>query len=271
MWGIFGDHALIFWYRIRRTGATSALPRCLVRLWAHVEGPGAVRRQGPKELLHHLPAFVLRRPSVSAHPTEKPSGIPGSRLLDRRPPHYRCPAVPGFNTSARAILMALGPSVHPSVINCLSGTDGRTFLAKQGTAFCWYRVLLKRPVSAPLSLSDSQPRRPSCFCSGLEPHCRTSRCARPQPTPSPRYRSLTSLLVGPAHGSPSSLRATRSGRQPRRRPATALASRLHHRTALRTATTYCNCVLRPTTATTYFCLAVRVCRALRSFWLREKP
>ena len=47
--------------------------------------------------------------------------------------------------------------------------------------------------SAPLF--GSQPRRPSCVCSGLEPHCRTSRCARPQPTPSPRYRSLTSLLV----------------------------------------------------------------------------
>lgn len=40
----------------------------------------------------------------------------------------------------------------------------------------------------------SQPRRPSCICSGLEPHCRTSRCVRPQPTPSPRYCSLTSLL-----------------------------------------------------------------------------
>jgi hypothetical protein len=50
----------------------------------------------------------------------------------------------------------------------------------------------QRPGTAPLS--GSQPRRPSCICSGLEPHCRTSRRARPQPTPSPRYRSLTSLL-----------------------------------------------------------------------------
>src|SRR3954470_6296726 len=50
----------------------------------------------------------------------------------------------------------------------------------------------QRPVTAPPF--DSQPRRPSCICPGLEPHCRTSRCARPQPTPSPRCCSLTSLL-----------------------------------------------------------------------------
>jgi hypothetical protein len=48
------------------------------------------------------------------------------------------------------------------------------------------------PATAPLF--GSQPRRPSCVCSGLEPHCRTSRYARPQPTPLPRYCSLTSLL-----------------------------------------------------------------------------
>lgn len=34
--------------------------------------------------------------------------------------------------------------------------------------------------------------RPAC-CFGLEPHRRTSRCARPQPTPSPRYCSPTPL------------------------------------------------------------------------------
>jgi hypothetical protein len=75
--------------------------------------------RAPKELLHHLPALVLRRPSVSAHATELLSGVRGSRLLDRRPPHYRCPAVPGLKTSARAILMALNSSVLPSVTNCL--------------------------------------------------------------------------------------------------------------------------------------------------------
>jgi hypothetical protein len=75
--------------------------------------------RAPKELLHHLPALILRRPSVSAHTTELLSGVRGSRLLDRRPPHYRCPAVPGLKISARAILMALNSSVLPSVTNCL--------------------------------------------------------------------------------------------------------------------------------------------------------
>ena len=111
-----------------------------------------------------------------------PSGVLGSRLLDRRPPHYRCPAVPGFKMSARAILMALGSSVLPSGINCLQ------------VGYCALLVMrtAQRPVTAPLF--GSQPRRPSCVCPGLEPHCRTSRCARPQPTPSPRCCSLTSLL-----------------------------------------------------------------------------
>jgi hypothetical protein len=74
--------------------------------------------RAPKEL-HHLPALILRRPSVSADPTWLLSWVRGSRLLDRRPPHYRCPAVPGPKTSARAILMVLRSSVLPSVINYL--------------------------------------------------------------------------------------------------------------------------------------------------------
>ena len=124
--------------------------------------------RAPKELLHHLPALVLRRPAVSAAPTVMLSGVRGSRLLDRRPPHCRCPAVPGLGTSARAILMALGSSVLPSVINCWYCS----------TAYC------RRPVTAPPFGS-----RPRC-ASAPEPHCRTSRCARPQPTPSPRYCTL---------------------------------------------------------------------------------
>lgn len=75
------------------------------------------RTRAPKELLHHLPALKLRRPSVSADPTGTLSGMRGSRLLDRRPPHYRCPAVPGLKASARAILMAPRSSVLPSGIN----------------------------------------------------------------------------------------------------------------------------------------------------------
>jgi hypothetical protein len=78
--------------------------------------------------------------------------------------------------------MALGSSVLPSGINCLQA--GYCVLLVMRTA--------QRPVTAPLS--GSQPRRPSCVCPGLEPHCRTSRRARPQPTPSPRCCSLTALL-----------------------------------------------------------------------------
>ncbi len=188
--------------------------------------------RAPKELLHHLPALVMRRPSVSADPPERGREMRGSRLLDRRPPHYRCPAVPRLKTSARAILMALRSSVLPSGNN--HSSNGYCVLLVIRTA--------QRPVVAPLF--GSQPRRPSCVCSGLEPHCRTSRCARPQPTPSPRLL-LTDFTAGYCHcvncvtarGGPLSLRATRSGRQSRRRPATALASKLHHRTVLRTATT----------------------------------
>ncbi len=82
--------------------------------------------RAPKELLHHLPALTLHRPSVSADPTELLPGARGSRLLDRRPPRYRCPAVPGLKKSARAILMALGSSVLPSVIHCLPNGVLRT-------------------------------------------------------------------------------------------------------------------------------------------------
>lgn len=73
--------------------------------------------RAPKELLHHLPALMLRRPAVSAPPPGGGQRVRGSRLLDRRPPHYRCPAVPGFKMSTRAILMALGSSVLPSGTN----------------------------------------------------------------------------------------------------------------------------------------------------------
>ncbi len=247
-------------------GSTSALPRFLVRLWAHVEGPGAVRRQGPKELLHHLPAFVLRRPSVSAHPTEKPSGIPGSRLLDRRPPHYRCPAVPGFNTSARAILMALGSSVHPSVINCLPGTDCRTFflpnrgLRSAGTAYCSSGLCQHRchspaasPVARPASALAWNPTAgpPGARARSRRLHRGTAHSLHCW---SCSWRPL--ITAGhPVRSSVPSPSCNCSGFEtpPPNRPA------------------YCNCVMRPTTATTYFCLAVRVCRALRSFWLREKP
>ena len=148
-----------------------------------MEGPWCRTAPGPRRnLLHHRPTLGLRRPSVSADPAEMLSRLRGSRLLDRRPPRYRCPAVPGLTISARAILMAPGPSVLPSGIDHLP------------SGYCVLLVMRTAPWPAVAPLSGSQPRRLSCVCSGLEPHCRTSRCARPQPTPSPRCCSLTSLL-----------------------------------------------------------------------------
>jgi hypothetical protein len=84
--------------------------------------------RAPKELQHHLPALVLRRPSVSAQPPVTTTGARGSRMRDRRPPTYRCPAVPGLTSSARAILMALDSSVLPS----------ESITYRTGTAYCLY-------------------------------------------------------------------------------------------------------------------------------------
>lgn len=109
----------------------------------------------------------------------------GSRLLDRRPPHYRCPAVPGLNTPPGRSRWRSTPPFFP-LDQLPAKRELHTSCTTGDTHTAW-------PLRAPLF--DSQPRRPSCVFSGLEPHCRTSRCARPQPTPSPRYCSLTSLLV----------------------------------------------------------------------------
>ena len=89
-----------------------------------MEGPWCRTAPGPRRnLLHHRPTLILRQPTVSAYPAELMPGARGSRLLDRRPPHYRCPAVPGLRTSARAILTVPGSSVLPSEISHLpSGT-----------------------------------------------------------------------------------------------------------------------------------------------------
>jgi hypothetical protein len=204
--------------------------------------------RAPKELLHHLPALELRRPCVSACPSGGERVVRGSRLLDLRPPHYRCPAVPGLSVSARAILMMLSSSVLPS-----------------GITHCELR---QWPFAGPLF--GSQPRRPTCAFPDLEPHCRTSRCARPQPTPSPRYCPLNFTAVTctcvpllrflrscswrplitaghPVRSSVPSPSCTSSG----------FGTPLPHRPA------HCTCG--------YCCPAVRFCQALLSFWLREKP
>ena len=140
-------------------------------------------RQGPEGTATPSAGPLLRRPSVSAPTHEGCERTRGSRLLDRRPPHYRCPAVPGLSISARAILTASCSFVLSLWVQRLHEA-----LFPAGTAYCCVLLVMRTtrwPEQAPLF--GSQPRRPSCVCSGLEPHCRTSRCARPQPTPSPRY------------------------------------------------------------------------------------
>lgn len=207
--------------RLSRWQTTEAGVTLSTGVHPNTGGPWRRTAPGPEGLLHHLPALVLRRPSVSAFPTEMPAGMLGSRLLDRRPPHYRCPAVPGARKAARAILMASNSSVLPSLF----------------------------------VLFGSQPRQPSCHCSGLEPHCRTSRCARPQPTPSPRYHSLIPLrvqrvLLAAAPeicGPPGPVVSSVAVLQP---------------PWLRNSTTAPSCALQ----LRYCCPAVHVCRALPPVW-----
>jgi hypothetical protein len=127
----------------------------------------------PKELQHHLPALEPRRPSVSALSPDTPARVRGSRMRDRRPPAYRCPAVPGLMSFARAILMALESSVLPSEpITC-----------RRGTAYCWWQPLIAR---AARSGRQSRRRRattwlrnsttaPSCgYCCPAVRVCRAS-------------------------------------------------------------------------------------------------
>src|SRR3954464_5322623 len=108
------------------------------------------------------------------------------------------------------------------------------------------------PVTAPLF--GSQPRRPSCICSGLEPHCRTSRCARPQPDAFtevlliPLRILLVLLKAAPDHCGPPG-------------PAVSPVAVLQQ-SWLRNSTTAPSCELQ----LRYCCPAVHVCRALPSVW-----
>jgi len=167
---------------------------------------------------------------------------------------------PGDPDGARLLRSSL-------LINYLPNGGLRT----AGDAHCSVLLVMRPaqwPVTAPLF--GSQPRRPSCVCSGLEPHCRTSRCARPQPTPSPRCCSPTSLLgtatctyrsctcftavlltAAPDHCGPPG-------------PAVSPVAVLQQ-PWLRNSTTAPSCG----TATAYCCPPVRVCRALLISATRE--
>jgi hypothetical protein len=73
----------------------------------------------------------------------------GSRLFDRRPPHYRCPAVPGLSNSARAILMALGPSVLSLWDQSLTKRELRT-AGDANRAVACHSATLRQPAPSPV-------------------------------------------------------------------------------------------------------------------------
>ncbi|CQR63507.1 Hypothetical Protein sle_40480 [Streptomyces leeuwenhoekii] len=80
--------------RSLRAGDSSAVDSPLCGARGGALAPYGTR--APKELLHHLPASILRRPAVFARPPDTPTGVRRSRIRDRRPPAYRCSAVPGL-------------------------------------------------------------------------------------------------------------------------------------------------------------------------------
>ena len=156
------------------------------------------------------------------------SGVRGSRLLDRRPPHYRCPAVPGPKTSTRAILMALGSSVLSPWMNYLSSENCVLLVA-------YHSATLRQPAPSPVlhllwlrtPLPNLPARAPAADAFTEEPLTNALLVLR---------TALTELHLRYCSRRPLITAGTRSGRQSRRRPATTLASELHHRTVLRTAT-----------------------------------
>ena len=103
--------------------------------------------RAPKGLQHHLPAWNCA--GLLCPHRHGGAGVRGSRLLDRRPPRYRCPAVPGLRASARAILMAPGSSVLPSGINHLSSGVLRTAGDAHCSAAC-DSATLRQPAPSPI-------------------------------------------------------------------------------------------------------------------------
>jgi hypothetical protein len=181
------------------------------------------------------------------------SGVRGSRLLDRRPPHYRCPAVPGLKTSARAILMAPGSSVLPSGTNCLPSGGLRT----AGDANCSVAcdsATVRQPAPSPvlrlLWLGTPLPNFPvrasaaDAFTEVLLTDFTAGYCELHLRVLPLRYCSRRPLITAghPVRSSVPSPSCNNPGfgTPPPHRPAN------------------CNCV--------YCCPAVRLCQALLSLW-----
>ncbi|MFG2424867.1 hypothetical protein ACGFWD_38350 [Streptomyces sp. NPDC048448] len=112
------------------------------------------------------------------------------------------------------------------------------------TAYCWYceplgdlsqrHSLAVSPVARPATAPAENPTAelPSARARSRRLHRGTAHRLHCWSCLTGTATASTAALLVVA---PDSLRATRSGGQPRRRPATTLASKLHHRTALRPA------------------------------------
>ena len=165
--------------------------------------------------------------------------------------------------SARAILMAVNSSVSSLWMNYLPDRDLRT----ADTANCCYCELLVASKSTTLRQPAPSPVLHLLWLGTPLPNL-SARAPAADAFAEELLRTALLIPLGTANcsagvlrrssrGGPSSLRATRSGRQSRRRPTTSLASELHHRTVLRTA------------PTCHACLAVHLCRAVSISATRE--
>ena len=223
---------------------------CVPLFWNAWRGPGAYGTRAPKELQHHLPALVLCRSCVSAGPSGGERAMRGSRLLDLRPPRYRCPAVPGLNTPP-------GRSRWRGAPPFFLWVNPNTAYYGPAPANYWRPVTAPPPAASPVALPallrwDGTPlpnlpvRASAADAFTEEPHqLNFAAVLRPAPA-SYRWRPL--ITAGHPVRSPvpsPSCTHPGSGTPPPHRPAN------------------CTCM--------YSCLAVRVCQALRSSWLREKP
>lgn len=123
------------------------------------------------------------------------SGVRGSRLLDRRPPHYRCPAVPGLKTSARAILMARGPSVLSLWMNYLPNGNYVLLVLRTALAELLLRYRSRRPLITAGHPVRSSASSPSCNNSGFELHHRTVLRTAPACTAARQFVSAGPCLI----------------------------------------------------------------------------